>query len=491
MAALVGVVSGGEIDVLMPGSDASLLDISRARARLEAHVRLGLPAADDVWRALDKAELYEAAARHGLTPPPTVLCREIERRWAPAPQLGYPVVVKPRRSVIETESPRRHSGSLLAATPAELSAIVDLLGGDVLVQRRAAGALVSFGGVFAGGGLLAEAVSRYGRTWHPSAGNASFSETIDGSPELRSRVCALLADLGWEGLFELELIEREDGGLARDRHEPEAIRIDGAGDRRRMQSARDLVPAPARRPGARDPGRSVRALPLDRCRPAPRAVAAAGRPSGGRRPDPEPAPACGARVRAPGRPRPRSCPNGGDGHGGGGTHAKRAWRANLIAKVRPHGDHRRGALRPSGGRPPARARRRRTRVRRAARVLVPADAGGHAAALAPTLVQHRRPASGADDRRLRARRGPRAAITVAHARAVHRLRALVRAPDRPRHRPPTRQCGGARRRRLSPASGRRRGAGRVSGHRGGGAGPVQIPPRAVGVAARIADVARL
>ena len=212
VAALVGVVSGGEIDVLMPGSDASLLDISRARARLEAHVRLGLPAADDVWRALDKAELYEAAARHGLTPPPTLLCREIEEALGAGAELGYPVVVKPRRSVIETESPRRHSGSLLAATPAELSAMVDLLGGDVLVQRRAAGALVSFGGVFAGGGLLAEAVSRYGRTWHPSAGNASFSETIDGSPELRSRVCALLADLGWEGLFELELIEREDGG---------------------------------------------------------------------------------------------------------------------------------------------------------------------------------------------------------------------------------------------------------------------------------------
>jgi len=210
--ALVGVVSGGGVDVLMPGSDASLLDISRARARLEPHVRLGLPTADDVWRALDKTALYEVAARRGLTPPTTILCRGIDDALGAGGELGYPVVVKPRRSVIETESLRRHSGSLLAASPAELTEIVGWLGGDVLVQRRAAGALMSFGGVLADGRLLGEAVSRYGRTWHPSAGNASFSETIDGTPELRSRVCALLADLGWEGLFELELIEREDGG---------------------------------------------------------------------------------------------------------------------------------------------------------------------------------------------------------------------------------------------------------------------------------------
>jgi FAD-dependent urate hydroxylase len=212
VAALVDAVASGDVDVLMPGSDASLLDISRGRARLEPHVRIGLPAADAVWRSLDKAELIEAATRCGLAPPTTVVCRGIEDALAAAADLGYPVVVKPLRSVIETDPVRRRSGSLAAATPSELEEIVARLGADVLVQRRAPGALVSFGGVFADGSLLGEAVSRYGRTWQPTAGNASFSETIDGSPELRSRVSALLADLGWEGLFELELIEREDGG---------------------------------------------------------------------------------------------------------------------------------------------------------------------------------------------------------------------------------------------------------------------------------------
>ena len=212
VSALADAVSGGGVDVLMPGSDASLVDISRARARLEPAVRIGLPATDAVWRALDKTELAEAASRWGLTPPATVQCHGSDEMRTAAERLGYPVVVKPVRSVIESGSTRRRSGSLFAGALEDLAGIVEALGDEVLVQRRAAGALVSFGGVFAEGRLLGEAVSRYTRTWLPSAGSASFSQTIEGSADLRSQVCGLLADLGWEGLFELELIERDDGG---------------------------------------------------------------------------------------------------------------------------------------------------------------------------------------------------------------------------------------------------------------------------------------
>ena len=212
VAALEDAVRGGEIDVLMPGSDASLLNISRGRARLEPHVRIGLPSSEHVWRTLDKAELTAAAAECGLDPPSTIVCDGPGAARAAARELGYPVVVKPVRSVIENGPARRRSGSELVTGPDALSAVVDGFGAEVLVQRRAVGAVVSFGGVIAGGRLLGEAVSRYRRTWRPDAGNASYSETIAGPPELRRRVSALLGDLGWEGLFELEVIEREDGG---------------------------------------------------------------------------------------------------------------------------------------------------------------------------------------------------------------------------------------------------------------------------------------
>ncbi len=212
IASLERTLRSRAIDVLLPGSDASLLDVSRWRERLEPYARLGLPSPEDVWRTLDKAELTDAATRCGLAPPPTIVATGTREAHAAARRLGYPVIVKPRRSVIESGPVRRRAGSELASGRGDLSEIVGRFGDEVLVQRRAVGALVSFGGVFAAGRLLGEAVSRYHRTWHPGAGNACFSESIDGSSDLRARVCDLLADLGWEGLFELELIEREDGG---------------------------------------------------------------------------------------------------------------------------------------------------------------------------------------------------------------------------------------------------------------------------------------
>ena len=63
--------------------------------------------------------------------------------------------------------------------------------------------MLSYAGVFANGRLLGQALLRYHRTWHPEGGNACFSEAVEIPPELTGRVCGLLEDLRWEGLFEL------------------------------------------------------------------------------------------------------------------------------------------------------------------------------------------------------------------------------------------------------------------------------------------------
>lgn len=209
--ALERVLAAGGFDVLMPGCDASLLDISAARERLEPHVRIGLPSDARVQRALDKSELAAAAARHGLESPPTTVCRSQEEAVDAARRIGFPVVVKPVSSVIDAPPARRRSHSLVAADEAALRQILSDFG-DSLVQQHSDGALISFAGVLAGDQLLAEAVSRYHRTWPPDAGSACYSETIDAPETLRSSVVALLADLGWEGLFELELIQARAGG---------------------------------------------------------------------------------------------------------------------------------------------------------------------------------------------------------------------------------------------------------------------------------------
>jgi predicted ATP-grasp superfamily ATP-dependent carboligase len=66
----------------------------------------------------------------------------------------------------------------------------------------------------AGGRLLAFSLARYLRTWPPDAGNAALTETVAVPDGLDRRVERLMAALGWEGIFELELVRGDDGSFA-------------------------------------------------------------------------------------------------------------------------------------------------------------------------------------------------------------------------------------------------------------------------------------
>jgi predicted ATP-grasp superfamily ATP-dependent carboligase len=74
--------------------------------------------------------------------------------------------------------------------------------------------VLSFSGVTVEGRLLTFGVSRYGRTWPPEGGAVSFAKTIAPPEGLRQKVEHLLEVLGWQGVFELEVMRRDDTGFA-------------------------------------------------------------------------------------------------------------------------------------------------------------------------------------------------------------------------------------------------------------------------------------
>ncbi len=200
--------------LLVAGSDASLLAISAGRDSLSSCAAIGLPPHEVVESALDKRSLTAAATRTGLIPPETVACSSTEDGTAAALRLGFPVVVKPERSIVDRGAFRAHVGSVRVNDERSLAAAIRACGGRVLIQRIEAGEVLSFAGVCAAGELLGEALSIYRRTWYPDAGNVSFSETVAVPTEPRVLVTRLLEELAWEGLFELELIARRDGSWA-------------------------------------------------------------------------------------------------------------------------------------------------------------------------------------------------------------------------------------------------------------------------------------
>ena len=211
---LARVLSSGDYAVLIPGSDATLMTISRERARLEPHVALGLPSHETVESSFSKLRLADAASQTDLAAPETAMCDGVDRALAAADRMGYPVLLKPVSSLTEVDGVPVRVGSIRVEDPDKLARRAPEYGLPFLIERTVPGEIVSFAGVFADGRLLATAVSRYLRTWYPDGGNVCFSETIEADPSLTERVVALLGILGWQGIFELELIERPDRSYA-------------------------------------------------------------------------------------------------------------------------------------------------------------------------------------------------------------------------------------------------------------------------------------
>ena len=197
--------------VLLPGTEPSLLRISEQRDVLERYVRIGLPAHDVVLGALDRSKVAAAATRAGMEPPQTVECADEAEALRAATRLGYPVVVKPRRSALRTGDGRmRTRPSRVVGDQTTLRALLPSFGLPVAVQQHAQGSVVSLGGLVAGGDLTGLCVSRYRRTWPPQGGSASFTETFAPGAVLTQGLERILDELRWEGLFELEVIEVGD-----------------------------------------------------------------------------------------------------------------------------------------------------------------------------------------------------------------------------------------------------------------------------------------
>jgi predicted ATP-grasp superfamily ATP-dependent carboligase len=197
--------------VLLPGGDTAVLAVSRMRERLEGLARIGLPSPAVVERSLDREVLARAAGEAGLSPTESIRCESVSEALAAARGFGLPVVLKSTQTVHQVgRSVQQAPPSQRVDTEDELTKAVRAHQDAFLIQRTEAGESLSFAGVTVGDRLLGVALARYRRTWPPEAGNAAFAETIPVPPDLRRRIERLVANIGWEGIFEIELIRTAD-----------------------------------------------------------------------------------------------------------------------------------------------------------------------------------------------------------------------------------------------------------------------------------------
>jgi predicted ATP-grasp superfamily ATP-dependent carboligase len=203
--AMVATAKRLSADALLPGTEASLIALSRARTLLPCP--LGAPAAEVVELATDKGRVLDLAAHAGLEAPPSIVAAPTELA-ARAERLDYPVILKPLRTRIELGDTRLayFKARRLASADELRAALAELPSADWVVQPYLPGKLSALAGVAWEGRLVCAVHQVSHRIWPPDIGYSTYAETVEADLELETRIGRLLEAIGWSGLFQVQFL---------------------------------------------------------------------------------------------------------------------------------------------------------------------------------------------------------------------------------------------------------------------------------------------
>jgi len=169
-------------------------------------VMLPFPGGDVLGMVRDKGRLTSTAAAAGLETPESWFegdARELRSRT-----FSRPVVVKPARPVSRLKTAR------LARDADELAHVLHGIPDDepLLVQERLRGPLVSVELVLdREGQVIARFQQQTQRTWPSAAGSIVLATSVEPDEHLVSRTAAMLANLGYWGLAQVDFVDTDSG----------------------------------------------------------------------------------------------------------------------------------------------------------------------------------------------------------------------------------------------------------------------------------------
>ena len=200
--AVNAAIAVGGYELVFGAGDAEVLALSAGRAHVPA--RIPYARHEVMLRSLDKRELAMTAARVGLATPRLFEIEDLDGSFE------NPVVVKERTGKATVAAPV----SIARTSTAALDAVerIRVAGGDPMVQELVHGPLVAYIAVRDQDGRIAAHAQQIAeRIWPSDAGGSVRARTIPVDRGLADGAAALLADLDWFGLAQLQFILGPDG----------------------------------------------------------------------------------------------------------------------------------------------------------------------------------------------------------------------------------------------------------------------------------------
>ena len=202
VAAVRELVRNWQIEIVLPLTEAAMLALLPARDTLGA--TLPCASAESFRRISDKGLLLETAGQVGIAvPEQRTLTGADQAGWSGLAAMGFPLVLKPARSV---------AGGLKlsvqhAANVAELELVRQRLPAEaypILAQRRIVGPGVGIFLLVWDGETRAVFSHRRIREKPPAGGVSVYRESIAAEPGLVARSRALLDRFAWQGVAMIE-----------------------------------------------------------------------------------------------------------------------------------------------------------------------------------------------------------------------------------------------------------------------------------------------
>jgi predicted ATP-grasp superfamily ATP-dependent carboligase len=198
--------AAGRVDLIVPVSDDVLLPLARSRSRFAGLCELAIPDDAALEQVADKAATMALAQRLGVPVPRTARVETVDEALAAAPDLGWPVVLKPIASRVLRDAGVERFEVAYAQDAAALRERMSRFEGrcGVLLQRYHAGEGHGVELLLERGRVL---MSFQHRRLHevPITGGASaLRESVELDAELLDHATRLMAALDWTGLAMVE-----------------------------------------------------------------------------------------------------------------------------------------------------------------------------------------------------------------------------------------------------------------------------------------------
>lgn len=205
------------IDVVLPGTEGTLRALTGAEGAFPLSTVVGTSPPEALEAATSKAVFQRLAAECGLPVIPGVEFAAADLDVL-ANEVSFPAVAKPVRSVDLTPEGRMVKGD--ARVVATLGELREVTAAEPerrwMVQPRVEGTLEAVGGVAWRGRLVCATHQVSPRIWPVGTGITAFALTVPPDRDRERKVAALLARIGWSGIFGIQFLRRESEAYAID-----------------------------------------------------------------------------------------------------------------------------------------------------------------------------------------------------------------------------------------------------------------------------------